>query len=369
MTSFFINHCHLLRPGFTDTIALCMSTNMGCLSKVQIMAVTDKTECALPDLLSSNAKFCDEHCREEQGSGDVNSVHSESYKSKLNFDQDEAENLLVISDVVIKSPSTGETLYWKSKPGAISLISSCFEKRSRGLLLQHGIPKFIQLEPTRQSLLTKWLLNKFATLSSVIGRLSIPWLFFDNHVVQPITLNFSRFEKMCILMCAYSSCFLIDVLYHGMEEPAIYFVSEETGVMDSYLGDYLSVIKAIQFITLIFCIAFATILLEHIAGKWKRVIEDPFSYWQGIHPVLAFLHNVLMAFVSAICNVNGLAPKHSEKEEINELDIQQHQKSESSGSKEAGIDKNVSRIPSALFMLGAAEKVGIEYRLICYLIV
>lgn len=332
-----------------------------------MIAFTDRAKFVTPDLPSSHMRMCDHNCGDTQALGDVKSARSEIIRSDMNIEDDEAENLLVISEVILKDPLTDQKLCWKNEPCGTSPFIKCFEKQSCGLSLQHGIPKTIRLEPTRRSLIG-WLLNKFAPLVAIIARFSMFWLFFDGNVIQPVTSNFSRFEKMSILIFAVSNTFLMDVLYHGMEEPDIYFVAEETGVMESYLGNYMSVTKAFLFVTSAVVIAFITILSEHLAGKWNRVIEDPFSYWQGLHPILAFLHNVLMAFASVVFRVNVLVPKELEKESKDKLDLKDCQRSEIHQHKKTrsflnpNVQENsVSRIPSTLFILGTTEKVGTSF--------
>lgn len=336
------------RDGFTDTVALNYSSDIGTPQRVDIVCVVKGFKKKIPvpipapsagksRSISSSASYSDE-------STSISSVESPLASSKIsvavNYNfipvaikkasiaalsfvgiKSSLNSPITISRVVLRDP-TDLSLKWISETKEVSWKEWISGKQS-GISLSHGMPKPFVLvhDDESENILLAYLKKAFVY---ILQYHPLAWLLSKHNRTHAVISNITRIEKVFHAVFVISNSLLIEALLHGMTDSTLFFNLPSNESVVDWLTAYFDQTKIIYFSSCIVVLVIMEIVNRVAAGKWSRAVEDPVSYWQGTSPfrsAFTILKSSFIEMTSKICPKQNMTDKVLSEKELSECDF------------------------------------------------
>lgn len=136
------------------------------------------------------------------------------------------------------------------------------------------------------------------------------WAKFQDVVLTIIPFSFAfgvrrsvidsltRTEKVCYSMFAVYFNIMADSIFHGLSDPVFSFYSEMSGPSLTFISEYLSWQRLLTLLISMLLVLVLNVIGQKSSKSWKRKVEDPTSYWQGLHPIYSCWRTFLFCLKS-----------------------------------------------------------------------
>nr|XP_039270628.1 uncharacterized protein LOC120345301 [Styela clava] len=291
----------LLRPGFTDTIALYFPFDVSFVEKIDVVAICKQMKTMpnspypsgnVPQSVVGKSATIPSSIQESTSNSWRQNINTEMLHVLGYIDEsseDDEYTVIRIEKIVIRDPINRSKAYWENATSNrfFGHIDSC---------LKHGILKSFSLQTSQDGGISQHVPSTVKSLIYHVSRFNpITCVFSTTSKLQPIVSNYSRVEKAFIVIFVIFNDILIDSVLHGMTEPLLYFGSDPPKTTSEWFAEYFSKSKVLSIFITTLIVVFLTSLQKRFCGKWHRSVEDPVSFWQSSHPYRAMLHMLVIS--------------------------------------------------------------------------
>lgn len=285
---YVFDHC---RSGFTDTIAITYPVSNGEVEHIELLTVPRSSVADQADSSRTGHNLAEaSSCNYTQSKESVSSVKSwpkiQSISTTLRLPRREAflgklsekyrpkdaclckdEFDLFISNITVRDVAA------KKKKGWFPLLKGV---KSKGVSSKQPAKFYL----TDLDCVNKNIWGKICDTALTLVPFS--FVFGDRHSVIP---SLTRTEKSFYSMFAVYFNVMVDSFFHGLSDHTLNFDSEMSGLSLSAFSDYLSWQRSLTLLTSILLVMTLNVVGKKLSKSWKRKVEDPISYWQGLHPI------------------------------------------------------------------------------------